>query len=75
MNEMMDSSLLTMLGKELERANEKLKIAVDALNSIVDYGKIACSELQKNALGQFQKPVSKMQDIAHLAIKQINNKE
>lgn len=34
MNEMMDSSLLTMLGKELERANEKLKIAVDALKRI-----------------------------------------
>ena len=55
----------------LIRTRKALDVAVDKLNSIVDYGKIASSELQKNALGQFQKPVSKMQDIAHLAIKQI----
>lgn len=36
MNEMMDSSLLTMLGNELERTNKKLKIAVDALKEIND---------------------------------------
>lgn len=59
----------------LADTKKKLDICVSALNSIVDYGKIACSELQKNALGQFQKPVSKMQDIAHLAVKQINQKE
>ena len=63
------------LWQELIRTRKALDIAVGALNSIVDYGKIACSELQKNALGQFQKPVSKMQDIAHLAVKQINKKE
>ena len=63
------------LWQALIDTKKKLAICEGALNSIVDYGKIACSELQKNALGQFQKPISKMQDIAHLAVKQINQKE
>lgn len=40
-----------------------------ALQSIYDYTKIVSSELAKNHLGQFQKPISKIGDIAHIALK------
>ena len=40
-----------------------------ALQSIYDYTKIVSSELAKNHLGQFQKPISKIGDMAHIALK------
>ena len=60
------------LWQELITTRKALDLAVGALKSIQEYGAIAMSELQKNGLGSFQKPVSKMQDMAHLAEKQIN---
>lgn len=60
------------LWQELITTRKALDAAVGALKSIQEYGAIAMSELQKNGLGGFQKPVSKMQDMAHLAEKQIN---
>lgn len=46
--------------------NKKLRLA---LQSIYDYTKIVSSELAKNHLGQFQKPISKIGDMAHIALK------
>lgn len=57
---------------KIYKLKKALDVAVNALKSIQEYGAIAMSELQKNGLGGFQKPVSKMQDMAHLAEKQIN---
>ena len=57
------------------QAKQDLEIATKALESIIEYGAIASSELQKNHLGQFQKPVSRMQDMAKNARKQIEHKE
>lgn len=47
--------------------NKKLR---QALHSIYDYTKIVSSELTKNCLGQFQKPISKIGDMAHVAFKE-----
>lgn len=65
-------SEIEKLKQELETTRKALDVAVGAVKSIQEYGAIAMSELQKNGLGGFQKPVSKMQDMAHLAEKQIN---
>lgn len=46
--------------------NKKLRLA---LQSIYDYTKIVSSELAKNYLGQFQKPISKIGDMAYIALK------
>ena len=59
------------LWEKLGTTRKALDVAVAALKSIQEYGAIAMSELQKNGLGGFQKPVSKMQDMAHLAEKRI----
>ena len=64
--------LINGLKIKLDRTRKALDLAMGALKSIQEYGAIAMSELQKNGLGSFQKPVSKMQDMAHLAEKQIN---
>lgn len=45
--------------------NKKLRLA---LQSIYNYTKIVSSELAKNHLGQFQKPISKIGNIAHIAL-------
>ena len=46
--------------------NKKLRLV---LQSIYDYTKIVSSELAKNHLGQFQKPISKIGDMVHIALK------
>ena len=46
--------------------NKKLRLV---LQSIYDYTKTVSSELAKNHFGQFQKPISKIGDMAHIALK------
>jgi hypothetical protein len=56
----------------LETENKKLR---QALQSIYNYTKIVSGELAKNCLGQFQKPISKIGDMAHIALKQAEQKD
>lgn len=59
------------LWQELVRTRKALDVAKSSLKSMQEYAAIVMSELQKNALGGFQKPVSRLQDMAHQAQKQI----